>query len=513
MYELFDLTLTAAVAAGRASVDKSYQVAEISKHLDFLNIMSYDLHGSWQPKTAHHSDMHQSRSEWEFSVYNTIDYWIEKGADPDKLVVGLASYGRTWTLSDSCETKLGAGTESIGGQPGAYTKERGLLAYYEICNREWNSRRCTKISSVFAPYGSSGKDFISYDDPESIALKIQNILFARKLKGFMFWSLEFDDFSNHCGTGTYPLLKAAKFAVQGISQEYPKCTSFRQTCSSSGSTVRVIEEPNITVVPNILTWPPVGSPDTNKPTGSITTKLPATTSEVIHPTTTKKSATPSRIPLTDPPIVILRRTTKPQNPTRIIPITETSIPRTTEPKVTTEATTPTPRKTTKPPTEAPKPITTTPEPTPTTLKPTTKKQVTAAPIPVTTTAKSTTTSPELTTEASTNPAKTTTETTTALPETTTEATTTPLITTTEATTTTTTTTPLPTLPPNHFSRVCYFSSKTKNRNGRGSFDINNYFQDDLCTHLIYKDGVIVNNGNTFELKVDDISGTVSPTFY
>ena len=40
--------LTAAVAAGKDKIDAGYDVPEISKYLDAIHIMTYDLHGSWE---------------------------------------------------------------------------------------------------------------------------------------------------------------------------------------------------------------------------------------------------------------------------------------------------------------------------------------------------------------------------------------------------------------------------------------------------------------------------------
>ena len=49
------LLITAAVAAGKATIDSAYEISEISKSLDFIHLMSYDLHGSWDPVIGHHS--------------------------------------------------------------------------------------------------------------------------------------------------------------------------------------------------------------------------------------------------------------------------------------------------------------------------------------------------------------------------------------------------------------------------------------------------------------------------
>jgi len=54
----------------------------------------------------------------------------ETGLLREKAVVGIPTFGVTYTLADGRQHGLRAA--SVGpGQPGQYTKEPGILAYYE----------------------------------------------------------------------------------------------------------------------------------------------------------------------------------------------------------------------------------------------------------------------------------------------------------------------------------------------------------------------------------------------
>ena len=51
------LLLTGAVPAGYKKIDAGYEVDKIAKSLDWINLMTYDLHGKWETKTGHHTAM------------------------------------------------------------------------------------------------------------------------------------------------------------------------------------------------------------------------------------------------------------------------------------------------------------------------------------------------------------------------------------------------------------------------------------------------------------------------
>ncbi|MCL4168009.1 UNVERIFIED_CONTAM: hypothetical protein GTU68_001441, partial [Idotea baltica] len=130
------LLLTAAVAAGPATVDKAYDVKSMAKYLDFINLMEYDIHGSWETKTGHHSALlpeNQADSVVSLSFSFIHSYWHKLGVPRNKLIIGLPTYGRSFTLANANQNGLGAAA-SGAGEPGPFTKEKGFMAYFEICD-------------------------------------------------------------------------------------------------------------------------------------------------------------------------------------------------------------------------------------------------------------------------------------------------------------------------------------------------------------------------------------------
>ena len=60
-----------------------------------------------------------------------LNYYVSLGAPRDKLVVGMATYGRAFKTTSNTQHDLGVST--AGTAPaGLYTRENGFLSYYEV---------------------------------------------------------------------------------------------------------------------------------------------------------------------------------------------------------------------------------------------------------------------------------------------------------------------------------------------------------------------------------------------
>jgi chitinase len=128
--------LSAAVSGGVGSIDISYPNAKgVSDNLDMINVMTYDYHGDWETFVGHNAPLYPSHlDETEdqklLNVAAGIQHWIDLGADPKKINMGIGTYGRTFTLADPSNTELYAPVYGTGEQ-GPYTEEAGMLGYNE----------------------------------------------------------------------------------------------------------------------------------------------------------------------------------------------------------------------------------------------------------------------------------------------------------------------------------------------------------------------------------------------
>lgn len=95
--------------------------------------MSYDYHGSWENLTGQNSPL-KPRSISPSGLLNqnaSINGWIESGASASKLLLGIAFYGRSFTLTDNANAGL-ASPASGAGTAGPYTQQAGILDYLEV---------------------------------------------------------------------------------------------------------------------------------------------------------------------------------------------------------------------------------------------------------------------------------------------------------------------------------------------------------------------------------------------
>ncbi|XP_062843153.1 chitinase, acidic.1 [Trichomycterus rosablanca] len=201
------LLLSAKVAAIWSTINIAYDVPEITSEVDFLSIMTYDYHGSWEKATGHNSPLFRSSKDIGNHVYHNINYtvshWMSKGASPKKLLLGLPTYGRTFLLTTSA---TGLGAPSNGpADAGPYTRDAGYWSYYEICTFA-AAAKVEWISEQSVPYAVQGKSWVGYDNQESIAAKVE-WLTSMNLGGASVWTLDLDDFGGHfCSAGAYPLV-------------------------------------------------------------------------------------------------------------------------------------------------------------------------------------------------------------------------------------------------------------------------------------------------------------------
>lgn len=122
------LLLSMAVPAGVDKINAGFDVPVLSEAVDWLGVMSYDLHGSWESVTGAHTALFNADPNDPLTGAYALKYWEKQGAPVNKLVMGLATYGRGWTLASEKIHTVGSATKGASAA-GEFTREAGFLAW------------------------------------------------------------------------------------------------------------------------------------------------------------------------------------------------------------------------------------------------------------------------------------------------------------------------------------------------------------------------------------------------
>ncbi|XP_068230697.1 acidic mammalian chitinase-like [Palaemon carinicauda] len=192
------LLLTVAVAGPKSIIDRAYEVHQLVKYVDFFFLMGYDYHIFWPylPFTGHNAPLlKRSGEKLYFATMNiqwSSSYWLKKGMEKEKLVIGIPTFGRSWRLMNSS-------WHSVGSPATGQGMLNGIISYSEAMEflREGAEQYFDEESRV--PYATRNKDWISYEDSQSISEKVQWIK-NQGFAGVMTWNLNCDNWAGlHSG--------------------------------------------------------------------------------------------------------------------------------------------------------------------------------------------------------------------------------------------------------------------------------------------------------------------------
>ncbi|XP_066481845.1 acidic mammalian chitinase-like [Tiliqua scincoides] len=203
--------IAAAVSASVETINAGYEIAKLGKLLDIISVMTYDFHGDWDTTTGCNSPLYAGSQWCEVDIFNckyAMEYWRNKGAPAEKLLMGFPTYGRSFRLSNPGSTHLCAPV-SGAGPPASYTGAAGYWAYFEVCDFikdaqvEWlDEQKC--------PYAYKGDVWVTYDNIYSYRCKVKYVK-ETKFGGAMVWAIDLDDYLGiFCNEGKYPLISELK---------------------------------------------------------------------------------------------------------------------------------------------------------------------------------------------------------------------------------------------------------------------------------------------------------------
>ena len=144
-------------------------LAQIAPLFNRINVMSYDMAGPWEGwQSWHNSALYGQTPNTPSSVSTSVSYFLANGVPAAKLGFGLAFYGYCWQ-----------GVTAPHQSGGSIAASDGTMSYANIAasyvppamTRIWDATARVPYLSSVAPAGAAACNFISYDDPQSVAEK------------------------------------------------------------------------------------------------------------------------------------------------------------------------------------------------------------------------------------------------------------------------------------------------------------------------------------------------------
>ena len=176
--------LTIAGGAGSEYLNK-IEVEAVARTVDHIFLMAYDIHGPWDAYADLNAPLYtptERSPQYKSSVFDSVQLYLNRGVDPEKLVLGMPLYGYRYDGVDSRNDGLYSTFSSAASIP------------YDVLERNYlNQTKYRKLyhGEAEVPYLYGEGAFLSYEDPQSMAAKSE-LARAQGLGGIGFWELSQD---------------------------------------------------------------------------------------------------------------------------------------------------------------------------------------------------------------------------------------------------------------------------------------------------------------------------------
>lgn len=171
------------IAAGASSEFLEHtEMSKVQKYVDTVNLMAYDYYEPGDDKlTGNHAPLFVDPADPKgISADKSVKEFEAAGVPAEKIVLGVPFYGHVWGHVGATDNGLFQSGEPV---PNAYANYDALSTTMlsQGYKRYWDA----KASAPYL-YNPHTQIFVSYEDPESLALKCKYVI-DHKLAGIMFW--------------------------------------------------------------------------------------------------------------------------------------------------------------------------------------------------------------------------------------------------------------------------------------------------------------------------------------
>jgi chitinase len=176
------------IAAAEGRFASGLDLPRIAPLLDWINLMTYDFHGSLTPTTGHAAGLGASKRDPDHARNGeaAAQYFLDAGVPAAKINLGMAFYGR----------RFGDVTDAQHGLYQRFASDGGFISYGEIVQGQLLRHGFTRYWDDDAQsawlWNPATHQMISYDDPQALQAKVRYVR-THGLGGVMYWEYRQDD--------------------------------------------------------------------------------------------------------------------------------------------------------------------------------------------------------------------------------------------------------------------------------------------------------------------------------
>jgi chitinase len=212
--------LTVDIPGGNIHSTGSWQLPQVARTVDWIDMMAFDYHGSWDPLTDFNSPFGLDPLEpavgggaiqWTWNTTGSVAYFLANGVPRDKLVVGIPFYGKEYN-------GVGPANDGLYQQHGA-VPGNDSPTYHDLVDTGLADANLTVIGPTAVSRNAKGVNgftrhvdlaagapwlynplldggtFISYVDPAAVRERVA-LTDALGLRGDFAWEISNDDNAN-----------------------------------------------------------------------------------------------------------------------------------------------------------------------------------------------------------------------------------------------------------------------------------------------------------------------------
>lgn len=178
-------------ASATPATSAKLDLARIHPSLNYINVMAYDIHGTWDQTTNFNAPLYPSPNDptraQKLSISEAIQNYLSSGVPAAKLVMGTPFYGRGWIGVPRARNGLyqpstgpAAGQDELGLEDFNVLKAKLLAGnfvrfYDPVVQNAWL-------------YDPAAREFWSFDNAQTQAAKAAYVK-SKRLGGMMIWDL------------------------------------------------------------------------------------------------------------------------------------------------------------------------------------------------------------------------------------------------------------------------------------------------------------------------------------